>query len=156
MLLTLAALTNTCVHVQSESDSKLLSGFPFIGHGNSDNNLESSCIGLHTDLHTCTLNLLSRIIVLLHQLQTCDWVSSSVINKTLDIGHHWCHALLHPEGLTSTTLTYLYWLAYVVPQSDSTYYSHIKDIFSCTYFVGTIISYVCIRTRDSIIIYRSL
>jgi hypothetical protein len=26
------------------SDSKLLSGFPFIGHGNPNNNLESSCI----------------------------------------------------------------------------------------------------------------
>jgi hypothetical protein len=27
-----------------EDDSKLLSGFPFIGHGNADNNVESPCI----------------------------------------------------------------------------------------------------------------
>jgi hypothetical protein len=27
-----------------QNDSKLLSGFPFIGHGNPDNNLESRCI----------------------------------------------------------------------------------------------------------------
>jgi hypothetical protein len=41
MLLIIAALTNTCAQLQSEGDSKLLSGFPFIGHGNPDNNLES-------------------------------------------------------------------------------------------------------------------
>jgi hypothetical protein len=29
-----------------QADSKLLSGFPFIGHGNSDNNLESTCNSL--------------------------------------------------------------------------------------------------------------
>lgn len=27
-----------------QSDPKLLSGFPFIGHGKNDNNLESSCV----------------------------------------------------------------------------------------------------------------
>jgi hypothetical protein len=27
-----------------QSDSKLLSGFPFMDHGNTDNNLESLCI----------------------------------------------------------------------------------------------------------------
>jgi hypothetical protein len=27
-----------------QGDSELLSGFPFIGHGNPDNNLESRCM----------------------------------------------------------------------------------------------------------------
>jgi hypothetical protein len=35
---------NTKHILKVQSDSKLLSGFPFAGHGNHDNNLESSCI----------------------------------------------------------------------------------------------------------------
>jgi hypothetical protein len=30
--------------VYVQDDSKLLSGFPFIGHGNPDNNLKSFCV----------------------------------------------------------------------------------------------------------------
>jgi hypothetical protein len=31
------------IRCQIQGDSKLLSGFPIIGHGHSDNNFESSC-----------------------------------------------------------------------------------------------------------------
>jgi hypothetical protein len=34
--------------IHTRNDSKLLLGFPFIGHGNPDNNSESFCVSLYT------------------------------------------------------------------------------------------------------------
>jgi hypothetical protein len=38
-----------------QADSKLLSGFPFIGHGNTDNNLEQTFTTTTTTTTTTTL-----------------------------------------------------------------------------------------------------
>jgi hypothetical protein len=52
-----------------QSDSKLLSGFPFINRGNSDNNVESLCIFSYFNaLHNMGPNILlvsRRIIILI-------------------------------------------------------------------------------------------
>jgi hypothetical protein len=45
----------------TQGDSKLLSGFPFIGHGNPKNNLESACI-VKSALGSCKFVRLSRLL----------------------------------------------------------------------------------------------